>query len=232
MAAMNSGNKEGEPRPWEDRDHIYRAWGLLLFGVIGVTATTVAVSQLRRTGDWFYSQFKKTESSTSWRNTANSSNRGGYSDESWKRYNQRMHEESEEERARVERIRRMQRIFNRERYKFKRSYEHWRDKDHGAYHHIPQDDWYYRTNTYYQEQRTNYDFSPRHGGNYSMSHHYKVLGLDWSRPVPFSDAEIKSAFRAKALECHPDQNQDNKEAAEAKFKEIMASYEAIKERKI
>lgn len=62
-----------------------------------------------------------------------------------------------------------------------------------------------------------------------MSHHYKVLGLDWSRPVPFSDSEIKSAFRAKALEYHPDQNQDNKEAAEAKFKEIMASYEAIKE---
>ncbi|KAL6504295.1 DnaJ subfamily B member 2 [Orobanche gracilis] len=37
-----------------------------------------------------------------------------------------------------------------------------------------------------------------------------------------------SAFRTKAKEFHPDQNQDNKEFAEEKFKEVMASYEAIK----
>ncbi|CAN6334608.1 unnamed protein product [Urochloa humidicola] len=49
-----------------------------------------------------------------------------------------------------------------------------------------------------------------------------------SRSEPFSDAEIKDAFRRKAMEYHPDQNQNNKEAAEAKFKEIMDSYEAIK----
>lgn len=66
---------------------------------------------------------------------------------------------------------------------------------------------------------------------------------------------LQSAFRAKALEYHPDQNQDNKgdkslysvdyyylifscaylhitldatDAAEAKFKEVLTSYEAIK----
>ncbi|KAG6470896.1 hypothetical protein ZIOFF_071976 [Zingiber officinale] len=61
------------------------------------------------------------------------------------------------------------------------------------------------------------------------SHLAFPLRRGMSRPAPFSDAEIKSAFRAKALEYHPDQNQDNKETAEAKFKEIMASYEAIKE---
>lgn len=40
---------------------------------------------------------------------------------------------------------------------------------------------------------------------------------------------LQTAFRAKAKEFHPDQNQDNKEAAEAKFKEVMVSYEAIKQ---
>lgn len=48
------------------------------------------------------------------------------------------------------------------------------------------------------------------------------------RKTPYSDAEIKTAFRTKAKEYHPDQNQDNIEAAEAKFKEVMTSYEAIK----
>ncbi|KAL5988311.1 hypothetical protein ACLOJK_036074 [Asimina triloba] len=42
------------------------------------------------------------------------------------------------------------------------------------------------------------------------------------------EMERVTAFRAKAMEYHPDQNQDSKEAAEAKFKEVMTSYEAIK----
>ncbi|CAI0464362.1 unnamed protein product [Linum tenue] len=33
-----------------------KLWGILIFGVIGATATTFAVSQLRRTVDWFYVQ--------------------------------------------------------------------------------------------------------------------------------------------------------------------------------
>ncbi|KAF6136767.1 hypothetical protein GIB67_020089 [Kingdonia uniflora] len=33
-----------------------RLWGILLFGLIGATATTYAVGQLRRTVDWFYIQ--------------------------------------------------------------------------------------------------------------------------------------------------------------------------------
>lgn len=64
--------------------------------------------------------------------------------------------------------------------------------------------------------------------SYAMSRHYSILGLDRSRSEPFSDAEIKNAFRRKAMEYHPDQNQNNKEVAEAKFKEVMDSYEAIK----
>ncbi|KAG0446747.1 hypothetical protein HPP92_028676, partial [Vanilla planifolia] len=49
-----------------------------------------------------------------------------------------------------------------------------------------------------------------------------------SRKKPYSEDEIKIAFRTKAMECHPDQNQHNKEVAEAKFKEVLKSYEAIK----
>jgi len=41
-------------------------------------------------------------------------------------------------------------------------------------------------------------------------------------------AAFQNAFRRKAMEYHPDQNQNNKEVAEAKFKEVMDSYEAIK----
>ncbi|KAG8098029.1 hypothetical protein GUJ93_ZPchr0013g37223 [Zizania palustris] len=38
---------------------------------------------------------------------------------------------------------------------------------------------------------------------------------------------LQNAFRTKAMEVHPDQNQDNREAAEEKFKEVVKSYEAI-----
>ncbi|KAI8550131.1 hypothetical protein RHMOL_Rhmol06G0080600 [Rhododendron molle] len=69
----------------------------------------------------------------------------------------------------------------------------------------------------------------------------RVVGfpLGRLRKVTHTDDEIKTAFGAKAKEFHPDQNQDNKVSAEAKFKEVMTSlikkkkevmtsYEAIK----
>uniref|UniRef100_A0A7N0SXF3 Uncharacterized protein n=1 Tax=Kalanchoe fedtschenkoi TaxID=63787 RepID=A0A7N0SXF3_KALFE len=31
-----------------------KLWGILLFGFIGATATTLAVGQLRRTREWFH----------------------------------------------------------------------------------------------------------------------------------------------------------------------------------
>ncbi|KAJ1423480.1 DnaJ domain containing protein [Sesbania bispinosa] len=184
-----------------------KLWGVFLFGLIGATATTYAVGQLRRTVDWFYTQ-----------------------EEAWRRHNKRLQEEYEEEMERVERIRRMQSVFNRERNKFKRSYESWRENGPGAYHqHFQREDWYWKTDTSFRDRRTNYRETPRESGNYALSHHYSVLGLDRFRKSPYSDAEIKSAFRTKAKEYHPDQNQDNKVAAEAKFKEVMSSYEAIKQ---
>lgn len=141
-----------------------------------------------------------------------------------------MQEEYEDEVERVERIRRVQSVFNRERSKQKQTYESWRQNDPGPNQsqHFQRDDWYWKTDTSYKDQRTNFRSTPRDSGNYKLSHHYSVLGLSRSRANPYSEAEIKSAFRAKAKEFHPDQNQENKEAAEAKFKEVMMSYEAIK----
>jgi molecular chaperone DnaJ len=43
-----------------------------------------------------------------------------------------------------------------------------------------------------------------------------------------SDAEIKTAFRKQAMQCHPDRNAGDKEA-ERKFKEINEAYEVLKD---
>ncbi|KAJ1430354.1 DnaJ domain containing protein [Sesbania bispinosa] len=205
-----------------------KLWGVFLFGLIGATATTYAVGQLRRTVDWFYTQLSRSQSS--WKGGSGGSFRSSFQEEAWRRHNKRLQEEYEEEMERVERIRRMQSVFNRERNKFKRSYESWRENGPGAYHqHFQREDWYWKTDTSFRDRRTNYRETPRESGNYALSHHYSILGLDRFRKMPYSDAEIKSAFRTKAKEYHPDQNQDNKVAAEAKFKEVMSSYEAIKQ---
>lgn len=214
--------------PYQEKEEDMKIWGILLFGLIGATATTFAVGQLRRTSDWFFVQL--TRSQSSWKGARGSSFRSSYQEEAWKRYNRRMQEEYEEEMERVERIRRMQSVFNRERNKYKRSYESWKENGQGAQHqHFQRDDWYWKTDASFRDQRTYYRETPRASVSYSLSHHYSVLGLDRSRTTPYTDAEIKKAFRTKAKEFHPDQNQDNKEIAEAKFKEVMSSYEAIKQ---
>ena len=56
--------------------------------------------------------------------------------------------------------------------------------------------------------------------------YYDVLGISKNA----SDAEIKSAFRKKAKEFHPDLNKDNPSAAE-KFKEAQEAYSVLSDEK-
>lgn len=53
---------------------------------------------------------------------------------------------------------------------------------------------------------------------------YEVLGVSKSADA----AEIKKAYRTKAMKFHPDQNKDDKEA-ETKFKEVNAAYDVLKD---
>ncbi|XP_019152584.1 PREDICTED: uncharacterized protein LOC109149320 [Ipomoea nil] len=237
MSKEEAGKENGGnpwPQPNELRRHQgpakaeedMRLWGILVFGLIGATATTFAVTQLRWTVDLVYSQLGRSQSA--WKRKGSRSYRTSFQEEAWKRYNRRMREEYEEEMERVERIRRMQNVFNRERNKYKTSYERWAENG-GAYHqHFERNDWYWKADTSYRYQGTNFREPHQANTGYSLSHHYSVLGLDRSRTKPYTDDEIKIAFRTKAKKFHPDQNPDNKDIAEAQFKEVMKSYEAIK----
>ncbi|KAL0914543.1 hypothetical protein M5K25_014899 [Dendrobium thyrsiflorum] len=229
MMASAGGKSSGDQDQWETTVRGSISRGIIFFGLIGATAT-VAATRLRRTVDWVYNQLR-VRSNTSWWGENTSSTRGNYHEQAQKRYNSRMQEEYEDEMERLERIRRMQSVFNRERSKYKKTYESWQNQGPGAYQHCPRNDWYWEEDTSFKDRRPNFraaPSSPRTSGHYMWSHHYAVLGLDRSRASPYSDLEIKAAFRAKAMECHPDQNQENKEAAEEKFKEVLKSYEAIK----
>lgn len=55
-----------------------------------------------------------------------------------------------------------------------------------------------------------------------MKNYYEVLGINKSS----SKDDIKSAYRKKAMQYHPDQNQGNKEAEEI-FKEVQEAYEVL-----
>ncbi|CAN6470417.1 unnamed protein product [Victoria cruziana] len=52
---------------------------------------------------------------------------------------------------------------------------------------------------------------------------YKILGISKTASV----AEIKRAYKKLALQWHPDKNVDNREEAEAKFREIAEAYEIL-----
>ena len=52
--------------------------------------------------------------------------------------------------------------------------------------------------------------------------YYEVLGIKKGA----SESEIKSAFRKKAMQYHPDKNPEDKEAEE-KFKEVTEAYSIL-----
>ncbi|WVZ60422.1 hypothetical protein U9M48_010445 [Paspalum notatum var. saurae] len=173
-----------------------KAWGIVIFGIIGATTATFAITQVRRSVDWFYTQtymfiflqkLNKMQTTSSWRYTSNSSSRGNFSEEAKKRYYQRMQQEYEEEQERVQRIRHMQSVFNRERNKFRRDYESWRENGPpGGYNYIPRDDWYWQTDTNHSEHKNRRTYTPAGPRVYPMSHHYAVLGLDRSLFKPLA----------------------------------------------
>ena len=54
--------------------------------------------------------------------------------------------------------------------------------------------------------------------------YYKILGVEQG----VSDAELKKAFRKKAMKCHPDRHTgDSKKAAEEEFKKLQQAYEVL-----
>ncbi|KAL2583698.1 hypothetical protein AAZV13_14G086900 [Glycine max] len=182
-------NKDESDRN-EKKAQDIKLWGVFIFGLIGATVTAFSLSRSQAKGG--------------------SSFRTAFQEEAWKRYNKRLQEEYEEEMERVERIRRMQSVFNRERDKHRRNYESWKENGAGAHHqHFQRDDWYWKAEASFREQWAN-QHTQRGSGNYSLSHHYSVLGLDRFRTTPYTEAEIKTAFRTKAKQYHPDQNQDNR----------------------
>ena len=81
----------------------------------------------------------------------------------------------------------MQGVFNRERNKFRRGYENWRENGPpGGYNYIPRDDWYWQTDTSHSEHKNRRTYTPAGPRVYPMSHHYAVLGLDRSLFKPLA----------------------------------------------
>jgi len=70
----------------------------------------------------------------------------------------------------------MQRVFNREKNKYRRGYERWREDDEYDQH-FQRDDWYWKTDTTYGNWSGFKEPPQASPAHYSMSHHYAILGL-------------------------------------------------------
>src|SRR5438552_1944565 len=57
--------------------------------------------------------------------------------------------------------------------------------------------------------------------------YYQILGLDFS----CSSSDIDNAYRELAKIWHPDKNQNRKDAAEKKFREISKAYQVLSDEK-
>ncbi len=56
-----------------------------------------------------------------------------------------------------------------------------------------------------------------------LEKYYKILEIDTSA----SKDDIKRAYRRLAMKWHPDKNQDNKQEAEKRFKQISEAYDVL-----
>lgn len=139
---------------------------------------------------------------------------------------------SREEVERLERMRRMAEAFHRERAHYTRSYERWQEATQNPEEEqtSTRDDWSWTKSdweTWKNADRGRHGTSQRSWGSPNAKY-YRTLGLDESKAGTYSQADIKAAYRAKAMEYHPDRNQNRREYAEAKFREVVAAYEALK----
>ncbi|MCE0480986.1 hypothetical protein HAX54_038307 [Datura stramonium] len=154
------GEDNGE-KPYQEKEEM-KLWGIIVFALIGATATTFARENLSK--KWSVgttmdgSQPREVELEVLLGQV--------FRRKRGKRYNRRMREEYEEENGERERIRRMQSVFNRERNKYKRGAMMGAGKKMGKE-------------------------APSHNATYPLSHHYSVLGLDRFRTKPYTDIEIK-----------------------------------------
>lgn len=144
-----------------------------------------------------------------------------------------------DEQQRVERIRRMKEAFAREKVSQANSYNPWSERRGDKW------DWKFEGNRWewkgdeqrekaQQEQDWQRNQEKKNMNSYELlkrarlAYHFTVLGLDATRPQPYSDADIKAAFRSKAFEYHPDQNPGNVQTAEVKFRQLLESYHLLK----
>lgn len=139
-----------------------------------------------------------------------------------------------EELERLERIRRMQEAFLRENMGYARTYERWQHESERAgasrAQQAGREDWYWGRagQEAWQNANQGRSGSSQWAPKSPQAHNYNVLGLDPSRAGTYSQGDIKAAFRAKAMQYHPDRNQHRKDFAETKFREVVSAYEALK----
>ncbi|KAG0558054.1 hypothetical protein KC19_10G001300 [Ceratodon purpureus] len=144
-----------------------------------------------------------------------------------------------DEQQRTERIRRVKEAFAREKVSQANSYNVWHERRGDKW------DWKWEGDRWewngeeqreraQKEQDWQRNEEKKHMNSYELlkrarlAYHFTVLGLDATRPQPYSDADIKAAFRLKAFEYHPDQNPGNVQTAEVKFRQLLESYHLLK----
>jgi len=144
-----------------------------------------------------------------------------------------------DEQQRTERIRRVKEAFAKEKVSQANAYNAWQERRGDKW------DWKWEGNRWewkgeeqreraQKEQEWQRKEEKKHMNSYELlkrarlAYHFTVLGLDATRAQPYSDADIKAAFRSKAFEYHPDQNPGNAQMAEVKFRQLLESYHLLK----